>query len=191
MGRGLDSSGSNAQPESWAAHTPAQRDAASGAQQVSVAGMITYPSDLTDEQWDEIEPWVPDLPNHYEVPYRERDVVDTIRYQYHQNCQWNELPDVFPPPDDVQRHLHEWTEGSNRSVFEFQEPGSFLSKVRVDQASAERSAQESEAEHTTPRSNVTSDTIARRTMLCDQKTKERTPQLEDERGPDDDQSPSR
>jgi hypothetical protein len=46
-----------------------------------VAGMITYPSDLTDEQWDEIEPWVSDLPDRYNLPYRERDVVDAIRYQ--------------------------------------------------------------------------------------------------------------
>jgi hypothetical protein len=122
---------------------------------------------------------VPDLQNRYNLPYRERDVVDAIRYQYHQNCEWDELPDAFPPPDDVQRHLHEWTEGSNRSVFELHEPGSFLSKVRVglpdqdrgltdadpgldeeeaaiqqaiaasfEQAIPERSAQESEVEHT-------------------------------------------
>jgi hypothetical protein len=110
-----------------------------------------------------------------------------------QNCEWDELPDAFPPPDDVQRHLHEWTEGSNRSAFELHEPGSFLSKVRIglpdrdrgltnadpgldeeeaaiqqaiaatfEQASTERSAQESRAEHTTSQSTITTDTIARR-----------------------------
>jgi hypothetical protein len=171
--------------------------------------MITYPSDLTDAQWEEIEPWVPDLQNRYNLPYRERDVVDAIRYQYHQNCEWNELPDAFPPAEDVQRHLHEWTAGSDRH-----EPSSsFLSRVRVglperdrgltdadpgldeeeaaiqqaiaasfEQAIPERSAQESES--CALQSTITSDTIARRSAHRDRKTRERTSQLEGERGYD-------
>jgi transposase len=92
--------------------------------------MISYPSDLTDGQWDEIEPWVPELQYRYRLPYDERDVVNAIRYQYHQNCWWNELPVDFPPPDEAAIH---------QAV-----------AAGIGQAIAALPAQESEAEHTTP-----------------------------------------
>lgn len=50
-----------------------------------------YPSDLTDEQWEIIEPVLPLIPKH---PFR--DVVDAILYIDRSGCSWRQLPVDFP-----------------------------------------------------------------------------------------------
>jgi putative transposase len=52
----------------------------------------SYPSDLTDEQWDIIQPLIPvnRLGRPREVEMRE--VLNTIFYQAKSGCQWDMLP---------------------------------------------------------------------------------------------------
>jgi hypothetical protein len=114
------------------------RLSARGAQRGRVAGRNSYPSDLTDEQWEQIAPWVPDLDpsDRYggdrRPSYRERDVVNAIRYLHHHERsanERNELPNDFPPEQIVRRYFHEWTHaGPNRSHLD---PDSFLKHVLV------------------------------------------------------------
>jgi putative transposase len=57
-----------------------------------------YPSDLTDEQWQAIEPL---LPQRSRTGRRRsvdlREVVNAIRYLVRSGCEWRMLPHDFPP----------------------------------------------------------------------------------------------
>lgn len=58
----------------------------------------SYPSDLTDEQWDWIQPLVPAAltsgrPREVDM----REVIDAIVYLNRTGCQWRALPHDFPP----------------------------------------------------------------------------------------------
>jgi putative transposase len=57
-----------------------------------------YPSDLTDEEWEAIEPW---LPQSAHIGRRRnvdlREVVNAIRYLVRSGCGWRMLPIHFPP----------------------------------------------------------------------------------------------
>ena len=53
---------------------------------------LRYPSDLTDEEWALIEPFLP-------PPRRvdRRSLVDGVLYVLTTGCQWRQLPKDFPP----------------------------------------------------------------------------------------------
>ena len=56
-----------------------------------------YPSDLTDDQWQRIEPLIP--PEKHGGRHREvdmRQVLDAIFYLNRTGCQWRALPHDFP-----------------------------------------------------------------------------------------------
>jgi putative transposase len=58
----------------------------------------SYPSDLTDEQWQLIEPKIPPAKpggRHREVNMRE--VVNAILYLSRTGCSWRQLPHDLPP----------------------------------------------------------------------------------------------
>jgi transposase len=56
-----------------------------------------YPSDLTDEQWQLIEPLLP-KPSRVGRPRTvcRRRIVDAILYVVRTGCQWRQLPHDFP-----------------------------------------------------------------------------------------------
>ena len=61
----------------------------------------SYPSDLTDAQWDMICPLIPvsivGRPRLAEM----REVVNTIFYLVRSGCQWDMLPHDLPPKSTV------------------------------------------------------------------------------------------
>ena len=56
-----------------------------------------YPSDLTDEQWQLIEPLLPP-PSRVGRPRRicRRRIMNAILYVNRTGCQWRQLPSDFP-----------------------------------------------------------------------------------------------
>lgn len=72
----------------------------------------SYTSDLTDEQWALIEPFLPKVlpwgrPRRY--PYRE--IVNAIFYLLRTGCQWRNLPHDLPPWSLVHYYYHRWRKG--------------------------------------------------------------------------------
>src|SRR6516164_826377 len=69
----------------------------------------TYPSDLTDEQWQLIRPLLPKRkmgkagrPRTVE----QRDLIDGIFYILRSGCPWRMLPHDFPPWGTVSSQFH-------------------------------------------------------------------------------------
>ena len=72
-----------------------------------------YPSDLTDVQWDNIEPLFPPQqrpagragrPRTYTV----REIVNAICYLARSGCAWRMLPHDFPPWKTVSYYFYTW-----------------------------------------------------------------------------------
>ena len=70
-----------------------------------------YPSDLTDAQWELIEPLVP-APRTGGRPavHSRRRIVDAIPYVNRTGCAWRQLPHDFPPWATVYWYLKSWHE---------------------------------------------------------------------------------
>lgn len=71
-----------------------------------------YSSDMRDEEWSLIRPFLPrrkrrGRPRQVEL----RDVVDAILYMLTTGCQWRQLPRDFPPRSSVQRYFYAWRNG--------------------------------------------------------------------------------
>jgi transposase len=67
-----------------------------------------YPSDVTDEQWALIKPFIPVYPGGRPRKTDVRDVLDAILYLLRTGCQWRYLPKNFPPRSTVWRYFDEW-----------------------------------------------------------------------------------
>src|SRR6266446_6604261 len=67
-----------------------------------------YPSDLTDEQWSLVEPFIPVYPGGRPRKTAMRDVLDAILYVLRSGCQWRYLPKDFPPKSTVWGYFDEW-----------------------------------------------------------------------------------
>jgi putative transposase len=68
-----------------------------------------YPSDLSDAQWDQIEPHLPPEPGGGRPRKTDqRDVLDGILYILRTGCQWRYLPIDFPPKSTVWRYFDRW-----------------------------------------------------------------------------------
>lgn len=68
-----------------------------------------YPSDLTDAEWQLIEPLLPAesaIGHPRDVPLRE--VVDAIFYLQREGCTWRALPGDFPAWQTVYGYLRLW-----------------------------------------------------------------------------------
>jgi transposase len=82
-----------------------------------------YPSDLTDEQWELVEPVItawkarhPSVSGH-QGKYAMREIVNAILYQNHTGCQWEFLPHDMPPPGAVKYYFYLWRdEGTDQDV---------------------------------------------------------------------------
>src|SRR5919199_1050639 len=77
-----------------------------------------YPSDLTDEQWAVLAPYLcartgPGRPPTLDL----RAVVNDLFYQARTGCQWRYLPRDFPHWTAVRYYFDRWTqEGSGEEV---------------------------------------------------------------------------
>ena len=68
-----------------------------------------YPSDVTDAQWDLIEPFLPPEPGGGRPRKTDpRDIVDAILYILRTGCQWRYLPGDLPPKSTVWRYFDRW-----------------------------------------------------------------------------------
>ena len=68
-----------------------------------------YPSDLTDEQWEIIEPILPLIKEPGRIPKHPfRDIVDAILYLDRSGCSWRQLPVDFPPWQTVYAWFKRW-----------------------------------------------------------------------------------
>jgi transposase len=70
-----------------------------------------YPSDLTDEQWEIIEPMLP-LPKWLgrQEKHSRRAIVDAILYVVRTGCSWRQLPVDFPPWPTVYWHFNRFND---------------------------------------------------------------------------------
>lgn len=71
-----------------------------------------YATDLKDEEWALIAPFMPPrrrIGRPREVDLRE--VVNAILYLASTGCQWRLLPKDFPPVSTVQRYFYDWRNG--------------------------------------------------------------------------------
>jgi len=58
----------------------------------------SYPSDLTDKQWAEIEPLFSGM---RKCTWPKRELTDAVLYFVKTGCQWRHLPHDFPPYSTV------------------------------------------------------------------------------------------
>ncbi|MFI5297989.1 MAG: IS5 family transposase [Polyangiales bacterium] len=71
----------------------------------------SYDSDLTDEDWAEIEALVPTpqaWPNLQEPKHSAREMMNAIRYKTRTGVAWRSLPHDFPPWQTVARRYLTW-----------------------------------------------------------------------------------
>ena len=67
-----------------------------------------YPSDLTDQQWEIIEPLIPVNRVGRPRTVNMREVVNTIFYQSKSGCQWDMLPHDLLPKSTVHDDFSPW-----------------------------------------------------------------------------------
>src|SRR5690348_10548932 len=72
-------------------------------------GRQAYPSDLSDEQWELLEPLVPAISEDaaYFVHTR-REIVNAILYVLRSGCPWRMLPHEFPAWGTVYDYFQKW-----------------------------------------------------------------------------------
>jgi putative transposase len=70
----------------------------------------SYPSDLTDDQWQLIRPLLPPRKTKVGAPVTvaRRRILDAIFYLLRSGCQWRQLPHDFPPWGTVASQFHRW-----------------------------------------------------------------------------------
>ena len=69
----------------------------------------TYPTDLTDKQWELLEPLIPGpKPGGHPRTVNLREVVNALLYLNRSGCQWALLPHDFPPSGTVYWYFKQW-----------------------------------------------------------------------------------
>ena len=69
----------------------------------------TYPTDLSDEEWSYIEPYLPTpkAPGRPRV-HPLREILDAIFYIVRSGCAWRLLPHDFPPWKTIHHYFRSW-----------------------------------------------------------------------------------
>jgi putative transposase len=68
-----------------------------------------YPSDLTDEEWQILEPLVPSVESGGRpAEHGRREIVNAIFYVLRTGCQWRFLPHDFPSWKTVYTYFRNW-----------------------------------------------------------------------------------
>jgi putative transposase len=77
-----------------------------------------YPSDLTDEQWAILEPWIPRArPGGRPRTTDMRAVVNALFYLAREGCSWRALPHDFPPWKTVYNYFVDWSRDGTWDCF--------------------------------------------------------------------------
>ncbi len=70
---------------------------------------LPYPSDLTDVQWRQIEPLVPQpKPGGRPASVERREIVNAVLYVVRNGCTWRALPHDFPKWQTVYHYFRVW-----------------------------------------------------------------------------------
>jgi transposase len=68
-----------------------------------------YPSDISDVEWEVIEPLLPKpQPRGPKANVELREIVNGIFYLLHEGCQWRSLPHDLPPWQTVSSYFRKW-----------------------------------------------------------------------------------
>lgn len=68
-----------------------------------------YPSDLTNREWQILEPLVPPIKaGGRPADYSRRQIVNAIFYALRTGCQWRYLPHDLPPWQTVYAYYRRW-----------------------------------------------------------------------------------
>ena len=67
-----------------------------------------YDTDLTDEQWEEVRPFV-EAKTGRRASVNRREIVNAILYIARTGCQWRNLPHDFPNWSTVYSCFHRWS----------------------------------------------------------------------------------
>jgi len=71
--------------------------------------IAAYPSDLTDAQWDYLEPMLPKASRRGRPPTDRRCIIDAVLYVVKGGIQWRLLPSDFPSWKTVYHIFRQWT----------------------------------------------------------------------------------
>ncbi|NJO82863.1 MAG: IS5 family transposase [Blastochloris sp.] len=70
-----------------------------------------YPSDVSDEEWEHIEPYVQQKPGYGRKRHvNMREIVNALFYLVHTGCPWRYLPKEFPIYQHVYYYFRKWTD---------------------------------------------------------------------------------
>ena len=69
-----------------------------------------YSSDLTDKEWEIIEPLLPIKKKTRPPVWTKRQILNGILYQLKNGCNWVDLPRDLPPYSTVFWHYKQWCE---------------------------------------------------------------------------------
>ena len=76
-----------------------------------------YPTDLTDQEWALIAPYVPTAkPGGRPEKYPKREILDGIFYILRGGCAWRLLPHDFPPWPIVYQYCWRWQQDGTWQV---------------------------------------------------------------------------
>ena len=69
-----------------------------------------YPSDLTDDQWNELTPLLPGAkPGGRPRTVDLREVMNGILYVLRSGCPWRMVPHDLPPWETLYKYFRQWT----------------------------------------------------------------------------------
>jgi len=69
----------------------------------------SYPSDISDEEWNVLEPLIPpEKPGGKPRTTNMREVINAIWYVLRSGCQWRMVPHEFPPWSTVWGYFRIW-----------------------------------------------------------------------------------
>lgn len=69
---------------------------------------MPYTSSLTDQEWEIIEPLLPQKKRTRPPKWSKREIIDGILYQLKNGCNWVDLPKDLPPYSTVFWHYKQW-----------------------------------------------------------------------------------
>ena len=69
----------------------------------------SYPTDLTDAQWENLLPYLPEpSPLGRPLKWEMRSIINAMFYIVKSGCQWRMLPHQMPPWQTVYSHFRKW-----------------------------------------------------------------------------------
>ncbi|NJK64849.1 MAG: IS5 family transposase [Synechococcaceae cyanobacterium SM2_3_1] len=69
---------------------------------------MSYSTDLTDQEWEIIEPLLPKKRKTNRIKWNKRIIFNAILYQLKNGCNWRDLPKDFPPYQTVYDYYSQW-----------------------------------------------------------------------------------